>query len=445
MDNIKAVKNTHFILVSIASGLLLGFSYLPWSPIITVFVAVIPLIWLGRRTTLGSMLLATIVASLIAVAIADWEVWLRHGVAGGSFIWLLQALILSLPFLSFHLIHHRHNPKLGIWALIGTWLTIEWASGQFIGWWQGFQLGYAFMGLPILVQWYAILGVTGGTLWALAVNSQLYRLVFPANAGDKRAGIINLVIFILFPLVFSFFSYFNGVKEDAQVLHLLEADAKLEERALSDRLIMTSYDANLGKQYPEQSLLMVEGQEFLAWQYQMAADTILNAQLFEQGRSRPILARSLKTSGIGGVSTVNSHLLNWDKLPLGLLNRSSLMHADLWRLHKVQGVELFLGFAEADAEALTALGRSRLRRLAQARALENRTAVLSIEKEQESMFFLPSGKQIPLNWEEQAALVMLPKSRDSFYSNYGDLVGRVSIFLTFWLLLATIVKPYRKK
>lgn len=445
MSKTQNIKTTHIILSALLSGLLLGMSYWPWSPFFTAFVAVVPLIWLGRRTTIGQMAIAAFLASSLAVIMADWEIWQRHGALGGSLILFLQAMILSLPWLSFHLIHHRHNPKLGIWVLIGSWLTIEWASAQFLGWWQGFQLGYTFLSWPILVQWYAILGVTGGTLWALAVNSQLYRLFFPANPADKKAGIINLVIFMLVPLLYSFFSFYNGKTDAPKTIHLVETLDNITD-SLSDRIILMDTNPDALEQYNgNQSVLSVRGQRLVDWLYNIKADTLLEAKLSKSSQLQKIPSRSLQVSGIDGFSQVNSHLLKWDTRPLGMFNRSSLMHSELIRFYKMQGVSLFLAFEELEAPGLSALGSSRLRRLAQARALENRTPLLLVQADRQSLYVQPSGYSQPLGWKAGAAKIELTADHDSFYSNYGNLLGRVSIFLTVWLLLATVVKPYRKK
>jgi hypothetical protein len=62
-----------------------------------------------------------------------------------------------------------------------------------------------------------------------------------------------------------------------------------------------------------------------------------------------------------------------------------------------------------------------------------------LKKDQASLY-LKSGKRLNLFKEFNLKL-----EKHSFFSLYGDLTGRLSIFVTLWMLLGTIVKPYRKK
>ncbi len=435
-QNTNTLSIGYLFLASLLSGLLLGFSYWPWSPVLTVFVAIIPLLRVARQAALWPSTLTALGASAIAVLIADWELWSRHGWSGGILIWILQSLILSLPWLSFHLIHHRHNTKLGIWALISSYLVLEWASGQFLGWWQGFQLGYAFMSLPILVQWYAYLGVTGGTLWALAINSQLFRILFPSNPKDKKAGWINLALFIILPLGYSFWLFFSSTPQTQDHSPIYIVDNIRTNAPQDAQYLLTKMDSS----QLSSNTLMAQGQALLNWQYAIAADTIAQAYLGNQ----PIYSRALQTQGIAGVRQINSHLLNWGESPTGLINHNTLVHADAVRLYKKQGVQLLISFAASEKE-LSSLSKWRLQRLAQSRALENQIPIIVNHPQQQSMLLHPNGYLSPIDWQDASAILKRSKHSESFYGNYGDLVGRLSIFLSAWLLLATIVKPYRKK
>jgi hypothetical protein len=53
---------------------------------------------------------------------------------------------------------------------------------------------------------------------------------------------------------------------------------------------------------------------------------------------------------------------------------------------------------------------------------------------------LKSGKDIT-----EVNEIKIETKKPGFFTLYGDLIGRLSIFVSLWMLLGSIVKPFRKK
>jgi hypothetical protein len=57
-----------------------------------------------------------------------------------------------------------------------------------------------------------------------------------------------------------------------------------------------------------------------------------------------------------------------------------------------------------------------------------------------STLFLKTGEE-----KEAMKEIRLETKKPGFFTLYGDLIGRLSIFVSLWMLLGSIVKPFRKK
>jgi hypothetical protein len=71
--------------------------------------------------------------------------------------------------------------------------------------------------------------------------------------------------------------------------------------------------------------------------------------------------------------------------------------------------------------------------------MENNLNILVLKKDQ-SQLYLKTGAQM-----RPSSNFNLDAQKHGFFSLYGDLTGRLSIFVSIWMLLGTIVKPFRKK
>jgi hypothetical protein len=70
------------------------------------------------------------------------------------------------------------------------------------------------------------------------------------------------------------------------------------------------------------------------------------------------------------------------------------------------------------------------------RAIENRKNIILLQSNGNLSGYYPSGKVM----EVKGSGVETEKTADSFFCSYGDLAGRISFFISAWLILGTIAK-----
>lgn len=445
------MKPLHLGLAGILSGLLLGFSYLPWSPILTAFVAIVPLLWAMRKSQSLPMMATALLANLIAFGMADWELWQRMGLMGGTAVWLLEASIMTLPWALGHLIFHRHNPKLGYIAFVTTWLMLEWILGQYLGAWQGIQLGMASVWLPALVQWYSFLGVTGGTMWLLTINIQLYRYFWPAEAHTRKSALYSGLAVLFLPMLLSggMYMLYPTKSETTEYGVFAPSPEFHQPKELTHKAVLfTNTDgkgaAYFQQKYPHIELLAGEGQGIASFFYKIGNDTLKQAILkrphtdFETLRTKHTVV-----SSIMGMEQRHWFTTDWAAVKTGMLNTTTLLRSEAVRLYAKQGNTLICAFSAP--QKMSWLARQRQQANAIARALEVRRHLVFSTFDGEVLSVASSGDYKRMKVSAEVGVFTLSAAENSFFSNYGDLTGRLSIFVSIWLALGTIVKPYRKK
>ena len=442
-------------LAGILSGILLGLSYLPWSPILTAFVAIVPLLYVLPKIKALPMIAVALLANLIAFGIGDWAVWQRLGALSGTGIWLLQAAIMTLPWALGHLIYHRHNPKLGYISMVSTWLMLEWAQAQFLGTWSGIQLGMAPIWVPVLLQWYAFLGVTGGTMWILALNIQITRYLWPAEAHTRKSALYSGLAVLLLPVLISWgmwmmYAAYYEDNSDVQIA-VFSPSAEFHQPELEpvfSHIILTNNDGKgqsyFKSKYPNMSILAGEGQISNTFFYQIGVDT-LKVLKYKSANANfeSLSSQQLLISDIMGISQRHWQLADWPGGKTGMLNNSTLLRAEAVRIYAKQGSVLICALSPPEKQDGWYLQRQQAHSVA--RAIELRRPVLCSTFDGELLSVKGSGAYRIMKIDRQLGALIISNSRDSFFSNYGDLIGRLSIFVSIWLALATIVKPFRKK
>ena len=120
--------------------------------------------------------------------------------AAGIFAILVNSLLMTIPFMLFHLSKKVLSDKLAAVAFIAYWISFEKLHQ---GWelsWTWLTLGNAFSQHTWLIQWYEFTGVFGGSLWILVLNFMLF------YAYRKRSNIKDLwpsVLVVAIPILSS--------------------------------------------------------------------------------------------------------------------------------------------------------------------------------------------------------------------------------------------------
>lgn len=132
--------------------------------------------------------------------------WVYNASASGAIMaFVLNALLMSLPFMVLHKFALKQQNSVRIWPFIWAWLSFEYLHYRWDGTWTWLTLGNGFASTPWLIQWYEYTGVAGGTLWVLWINKNIFHFILQYPKLDKQARVkklFNLAFFKLFAPIF---------------------------------------------------------------------------------------------------------------------------------------------------------------------------------------------------------------------------------------------------
>lgn len=241
----KLLNNYWFL--SILSGVLLS---LAWPPLYTaplIFVGFLPLLWLQHKSQKeGTKNIVFWFHTYIALLV--WNIattyWVWHASEIGAVMAIvLNALLMSLPWLFYHITRKTFGDKLAFPALVFYWLGFEYLHLNWQVSWPWLTVGNVFASIPNMVQWYEYTGFMGGSLWVLLVNILVYRLIVNYN----RANTIKLAVLVLVPLIVSYTILFN----------LVQTDSMIEENRVNTSVIQPNIDPykdKFGGRTPQEQL-----------------------------------------------------------------------------------------------------------------------------------------------------------------------------------------------
>lgn len=209
-------------ILSILSGILMTLAF-PYTGSLTplIFFAWIPLLLVEdtistQRYKPGKLMIHSYITFLIYNVGTTWWIW-NADPDGAKMAFLLNALLMALAFQVFHIIKRRLGNKIGYIAFFTVWIGFEFLHYHWELSWPWLTMGNIFSITPSWVQWYEFTGVLGGTLWILAVNFLLFRLIRSYFSTTEKQKIqpkriaIPVIAFLL-PLSLSLWMY--SVHED---------------------------------------------------------------------------------------------------------------------------------------------------------------------------------------------------------------------------------------
>lgn len=269
--------------LAIASGLAFAASWPPSSIGIFLLVALIPFfeaerLMLERKQPAvlfaGCSILFSFVWHLIS---QSWFVELGVGVALSTM--LLNSLLLTLFLVPAHLLKRKGWLVAGDMAFVSGWISFDFLH---LNW----ELAYPLLGLgnglaafPLLVQWYEMTGVLGGSCWILVANLlgfRLYRKIMDnSQPAFRSAAIRNWSLSLLLPVALSFCLYY-AVDESGQEIEVVALHPEIDcygERVQSDQLTLIRKYINHSKKaltqktdyliWPENAILSGQWLEYL--------------------------------------------------------------------------------------------------------------------------------------------------------------------------------------
>jgi apolipoprotein N-acyltransferase len=187
--------------------------------VISLFVAWAPLLWVEYQMSYIPRKSNTRVWAYAYFTFLLWNVfttwWVGNTTApvSGILANVLNALLMSVPFLLFHITKKRTNQTTGYISLPVYWLAFEYLHLNWDLSWPWLTLGNALAMYPKIIQWYEYTGVLGGSLWLWCCNLLAFlsirewMLSFSSTKKNFIRYSAALLILIIVPLCTSFFIY----------------------------------------------------------------------------------------------------------------------------------------------------------------------------------------------------------------------------------------------
>lgn len=133
--------------------------------------------------------------------ISTWWIY-NASLEGAIMAFVCNALLMSWVYLIWYRIQRVFGAELKFWLLIPLWLAFEYGHTLWDLTWPWLSIGNVFANTTSFIQWYEITGVSGGSLWVLAVNLFLFNV---ANSEYKiLKSYIKPLALIVIPILISF-------------------------------------------------------------------------------------------------------------------------------------------------------------------------------------------------------------------------------------------------
>ncbi len=204
-------------LYSASSAVLLSIPWIFEGPGWILLVGFVPLLLLENNLSgLPETNSRFVFLNHIAFCFLAWNLlsawWLGYATPFGLALFLaLNTFLMSVIWHLYHLFKRRGNENLALFFLVSLWLSFEFLHLNWDMQLPGMTLGGAFGNQIKIVQWYEFTGVLGGSLWVLAVNISIYKLVklFQHLRKTPFFHLMVALAVLLLPIVLSLFLYFS--------------------------------------------------------------------------------------------------------------------------------------------------------------------------------------------------------------------------------------------
>jgi apolipoprotein N-acyltransferase len=216
-ERMLALLKSQRYALSILSGLLMVVSF-PFTGSLTflVFVAWVPLLYVEqniaeKRYRSGKMFIHAYLTFFIYNIGTTW--WVANASEGGAMMAIgLNALFMALVFQLYHFSKRTLKLKFASYTLPLFWVAFEYLHMRWEMSWPWLTVGNTFSIVPSWVQWYALTGVFGGTLWVLYINILLFDVLRAWKNSNqlkikKFAGYCALAFVV--PLAISMVQYYT--------------------------------------------------------------------------------------------------------------------------------------------------------------------------------------------------------------------------------------------
>lgn len=208
MNSTLKALTTNPLFLSILSGLLLALGWPTYGNPLFLFIGFVPLLWLEYqiRTNDAANKFRKVVAFsyltfLIWNAITTWWIWYATPF-GMFFALLVNSLLMTLVFVSYHLMAKKAGQKVSLFFLISLWIAFEKFHQNWDFSWPWLNLGNGFATYHTWVQWYEYTGIFGGTLWVWIVNAGIFTALRTyQNTNNTKQLFKNVLMYVLIVVI----------------------------------------------------------------------------------------------------------------------------------------------------------------------------------------------------------------------------------------------------
>ncbi len=214
------------LILSVTGGLLCALAWVNSSTSLIILVSFVPFFFIfgacaEKKTPPGIVFLRVlpgfIIFNLLTIS------WLRNAsIAGAVYAIIANGFLMSAVFGLSAMICKRSSLFLGHISLLTFWIIMEYINTKINIFTPWLNLGNTLGNNVMLIQWYDLTGVAGGTLWILLCNLSLFYLLRLLLRKEKKYHIplIRLLLILIVPACISLEKYFRPVihENEAKIL-----------------------------------------------------------------------------------------------------------------------------------------------------------------------------------------------------------------------------------
>ena len=215
------------IFLAIASGVLLAIAWPTYGFPLFLFVAFVPLLIAeykirtsNTKKSKSKVIIAAYITFVIFNFFTTW--WLFYATPFGMFFAnLVNALLMALLFVIYHMVAKKISRKLSLVFLAMLWIGFEKFHLNWEFSWPWLNLGNGFADYHKWIQWYEYTGAFGGTLWIWIVNIIVFRactnFMETQNKKQLTKGILAAVGIVVIGIFSSLYIYHTFEESEDKV------------------------------------------------------------------------------------------------------------------------------------------------------------------------------------------------------------------------------------
>ncbi len=204
----------HFLLLAFLSGILLTFSWPANGFPFLIFIAFVPLLYIGHRLNIINESRKKLqYMSHVYLALFIWNLlttyWIYFSSPEGAYVAIIvNALMMTMVWMFGDKAMEVLGKQRGYIALITAWIAFEFFHHRWDLSWPWLTLGNVFANRPEIIQWYEYTGTPGGTLWILLVNILIFESILRISKSHPYKFIVTATtLILLLPAGLSYLRY----------------------------------------------------------------------------------------------------------------------------------------------------------------------------------------------------------------------------------------------